>query len=624
MQTTIVDQHPLLARHQNKIVTAEEAVSVIQPGNHVFIGTACATPLALVHALEKIDPPIPEVQLLHFLTQGAVAHEEGIPKTRYRHRSFFIGSDVRIAAARGMADYVPISLAQVPQLIENGRIPVDVALIQASLPDEYGYVSFGVSVDITSMAVHRAKKIIAEINPHMPRTLGDTFIPMSRIDLAVPVNTPVIEYLHPPAGDVAEPIARYIASIIDDGSTLHIGIGRIPNASLKHLLDRIDLGIHTDVLTDSILPLIERGIITGSQKSLHRGKIVASYCMGTKRLYDLIDQNPMFSFHPIEYVSDISNIAQQRRMVSVTQAFAVDLTGQICADQFQGEFYSGVSTQPEFIRGTALASGGKPIICLPSTTEDGQTSRIRPLLLAGEGVTIARSDVHYVITEYGIAYLFGKSIQERTLSLIEIAHPKFRPWLLAEAKGLNYLPEDQTLKSAVAYPVGEERMVTLKKGSHILIRPARASDVPGVQEIFYRLSQEDIYTRFFRGLRSLSASEAQRLCNVNYLTEVAFLAVTGARENEKVIGSSCYFVNQSTNTAEVAYMIDPQWQGMGVGKAMQERMIEHAKARGLRGFTAVILAENPKMVKLAKSACNNAFFKRQGVTLEATMIFDES
>lgn len=615
-------RYPVLARYQNKMVTAEEAVSIIKPGDHVFIGTACATPLSLVHALEQIDPPLPDVQLCHYLTDGAVAHEDGVPKTHYVHRCFFIGSDVRAAAAVGIADYIPISLAQVPQLIENGCIPVDVALIQVSLPDEYGYASLGVSVDITLSAAQNAKKVIAEINPHMPCTLGDTFLHIDKIDHLVIVETPVIEYQHPAADAVGEKIARYIASIIDDGSTLHVGIGRVPNAALKYLLDKQDVGFHTDVITNSIVPLIERGIITGAQKSTHRGKIVASYCLGTRRLYDLIDRNPMFSFHPIEYVSDIHLISQQKRMVSVTQAFAADLSGQICADQFQGEFYSGVSTQPEFIRGTAIAPGGKPIICLPSTTDDGKTSRIRPFLLAGEGVTVARSDVHYVITEYGIAYLFGKSIRERALSLIEIAHPDFRPWLLEEAKRLNYLRHDQALKSSVGYPVGEERAVRLKNGSTLLIRPARASDVAGVQDIFYHLSQEDIYTRFFRGLRALSVSEAQRLCNVNYDTEVAFLAVTGTRENEKIVGSSCYSVNLTTNMAEIAYMIRPEWQSLGVGKALQERMLEVAKARGLRGFTAVVLSDNPKMVNLAKRACNNVSFKREGITYEVTMLFD--
>jgi acyl-CoA hydrolase/RimJ/RimL family protein N-acetyltransferase len=613
----------MLSRYQDKFVTAAQAVSRIAPGNRVFVGTASATPLSLVQALEQLDSPPPDVQLFYFLTQGAMHHENAVPKSRYRHRCFFVGSDIRAATAQGIADYVPISLAQVPRLIENGRIPIDVALIQVSLPDEYGYVSLGVSVDITSAAAQKAKKIIAEINPHMPCTLGDTFLRIDKIDQCVLVETPIIEYQHPPADAVAEKIARYIASIIDDGSTLQIGIGRIPNETLKYLVNRRDLGVHSDVITDSIIPLIEQGIITGAEKSIHRGKIIASYCFGTRRLYDLIDRNPMFSFHPIEYVSNISLISQQKRMVSVTQAFAVDLTGQICADQFQGEFYGGVSTQPEFIRGAAYSAGGKPIICLTATTDDGKTSRIRPLLQAGEGVTVARSDVHYVITEYGIAYLFGKSIRERTLSLIEIAHPEFRSWLMEEAKKLNYLPQAQMLKSSVAYPVGEERTVILKDGTSIMIRPARASDVAGLQDIFYDMTKEDVYTRFFRNMRSLSASEAQFMCNVNYDTDMAFLAVAGTRENEKIVGSSCYVGNLSTNTAEVAYMIRSEWQCMGIGRVLQERMKEYAKTRGIRGFTGEILAGNTKMIKLAKSACNNVSLKSQGEYFEFTILFDQ-
>jgi acyl-CoA hydrolase/RimJ/RimL family protein N-acetyltransferase len=590
----IATRYPMLAPYQDKCVTAAQAVSSIAPGNRVFVGTASATPVSLVQALEQLDSPPPDVQLCYFLTQGAVCHENGAPKTRYRHRCFFVGNDIRIATAQGIADYVPISLVQVPRLIENGRIPIDVALIQVSLPDEYGYVSLGVSVDVTSVAAQKAKKIIAEINPHMPRTLGDTFLRIDKIAHLVLVETPVIEYHHLPADAVAEKIASYIASIIDDGSTLQIGIGQIPHETLKYLMDKRDLGVHTDVITDSIIPLIEKGIITGTRKSIHRGKIIASYCFGTRRLYDLIDRNPMFSFHPIEYVGDIHLITQQNRMVSVTQAFAVDLTGQICADQFQGEFYGGVSTQPEFIRGAAYSAGGKPIICLPSTTDDGRKSRIRPLLQAGEGVAVARSDVHYVITEYGIAYLFGKSIRERTLSLIEIAHPEFRSWLLEEAKKLNYLPQAQTLKSSVAYPVGEEGTVILKDGTSILIRPARASDVTGLQDIFYDMSKEDVYTRFFRSMPSLSASEAQFMCNVNYDTGMAFLAVAGPRENERIVGSSCYVVNLSTNTAEVAYMIRSEWQCMGIGKVLQERMKQYAKARGILGFTGEMLTGNQR------------------------------
>lgn len=495
-----------------------------------------------------------------------------------------MGSDDRDILKEGLADYVPISIAQVPSLIENGRIPVDVAFIQVSQSDEHGYVSLGVSVDITRSVLSKAKRVIAEVNPNMPFTLGDTFVHVNDIAAFVPVDTPVIEFTHPPVDAVAEQIARYVARIIEEGSTLQVGLGRIANEMLKYLSDRRDLGIHSDVITDPIVNLIQRGVVTGKAKKAHRGQVVASYCIGTRRLYDMIDRNPLFSFHPMEYVCNPSAIAANPRFVSVTQAFALDLTGQVCADQFAGEFYSGVSTQADFLRGAATSPGGKPIICLPSTTDDGTTSRIRPLLLEGEGVMIARSDVHYVVTEYGVAYLFGKSIRERALALIEIAHPSFRPWLLDEAQRLGYVRSDQSLKSIGAYPIEEEKETTLRDGTNVMIRPARASDVGALQELFYSLSSQDRYTRFFQRMDSLAVSRADHLCNVDYHNEVAFLAITGERENEYIVGSSCYYLNPSTNLAKVAYMIRPGWQGKGVGSVLQLRIVEYARARGLRGF----------------------------------------
>ena len=333
----------------------------------------------------------------------------------------------------------------------------------------------------------------------------------------------------------------------------------------------------------------------------------------------------MFSFHPIEYICDPSIMAKNNKLVSVTQAFAIDLTGQVCADQFEGEFYSGVSTQPEFLRGAAASPGGKPIICLSSTTEDGKVSRIRPLLHEGEGVTICRSDVHYVITEYGTAYLFGKSIRERALSLIEIAHPSFRPWLLDEAKRLGYLRVDQVLKSKVAYPCDEECEVVLKNGTTILMRPSRASDEQGLQALFYHLTPKDVYTRFFTGLNSLSVSKAQHLCNVNYENEMAFVAVTGEKEEgECIIGSSCYFVDEATKLADVAYMIHPEWQCLGVGSCLQQTMIDYAQSRGIRGFTADILAENEKMIKLAQKCSTNICMTPSCGTYELTMMFNKT
>jgi acyl-CoA hydrolase/GNAT superfamily N-acetyltransferase len=615
--------YPGLANHLDRLVTPEKAVAKVKAGDQVFIGTACATPRQLVAALENVKSPPPDVTLTYFLTTGAIKNVDGKAQTHYHHRCFFVGSDVRHAAAVGIAEYIPISLSQVPQLITTRRIPIDVAFVQVSPPDAFGFVSLGISVDITLDAVNNARSVVAEINPNMPRTMGDSHIHISRFDAMTWVDTPILEYVHPPIDEVAEQIARYIASIIEDGSTLQVGLGRFPNEALKYLMDRRDLGIHSDVITDSIIPLLENGILTGREKSQNTGKIIASYCLGTRRLYDLVDNNPMFFFKPLEYVSNIETIARQSRMVSVTQAFAVDLTGQICADQFEGEFYSGVSTQPDFMRGAGLSKGGKPIICLRSTTDDGKTSRIRALLREGEGVTVARSDVHYVITEYGIAYLFGKSIQERALALIEIAHPAFRDELVEAAKKLNYVHPEQIVKSAEAYHVEHERSVTLKNGKTVLMRPSRASDAVSIQALFHRMSEEDRYTRFFRRLHALSFKEAQRLCNVDNNLQVSFVAVIGTREDEKIIGNANYFVNPTTNMAEVAYVVLPEWQGTGLGSALQAQLMDHAKVRGLRGFIAEVLTDNKNMVNLAKRACNNVSVERHDDTYEITMLFEE-
>ncbi|MCF8210927.1 MAG: GNAT family N-acetyltransferase, partial [Rhodoferax sp.] len=574
-------------------------------------------------ALEALPNPPADVEMVHFLTNGAIPHDvAGKPTTKYRHRCFFVGSDVRAAIKLGIAEYLPISIARVPELFNIGRIRLDVAIIQVSMPDRFGYMSLGVSVDIVAAAVQNAKLVIAEVNPHMPWTMGDSAIHHSQIHRLVKVDSPMIEYVHQVTEeDVVEQIARYIASTIEDGSTLQIGLGRIPNEALKYLEDRKDLGIHSDVITDAIIPLLEKGILTGKQKTQQKGKIVTSLALGTRQLYDILDRNPLFSFQPMEVVCNPITIASQRKMVSVTQAFAVDLTGQVCSDQFEGEFYSGIAAQGEFLRGASRSPGGKPIICLASTTDDGETSRIRPLLLAGEGVTVARADVHYVITEYGIAYLFGKPMRERAIALIQLAHPKFRQQLLEDAKKLGYLATDQTLKSMRAYPVEEERVVHLKNNVAVMLRPARASDADSIRELFFKLPADDIYTRFFRRVQKLSNKDIQRLCNFSYDNEVGFVAVTGPREQEVMVGQSCYFINLTTNLAETAFLVDPAWQGTGLGSAMQQRMVEHAKARGLRGFVAEILPENTKMIALARKGSTQVSVERDEETVHVTMLF---
>ncbi len=611
-----------MAGVEAKYVDAKQALSEIRPGSRIYIGTGCASPRHLIATLESRSPSPADLEFVSFLTTSAVLEGAQASSTRYRHRTFFVGSDVRDLASDGRLDYVPVCLEEVPRLLASGRLPIDVALLQVSPPDARGFVSLGVSVDLAPAVLGAARTVIAEVNPAMPRTYGESFVHVDRFDAFVKVDTAVTEYRHPPAGEVAERVARYIAAIIEDGSTLQIGLGRLPNEALLHLENRRDLGIHSDVITDGLVSLVEAGVVTGRRKSIHRDRIVTSYCLGTRALYDFVDNNPLLNFLPIDAVCDPGTIAANYRMVSITQAFAVDCTGQVSVDQFEGEFYGGVSTQSAFIRGAARSPGGKPIICLASTTETG-ASRIKPLLETGDGVGIPRSDVHYVVTEYGIAYLFGKSIRERALALIEIAHPDHRETLLEAVKQLGYVPREQYLASQSAYPVQEERKITLANGAEVLVRPARAADADGLRALFHMLSPHDVYTRFFREVRSLSYRDLQMLCNVNHEAQVAFLAVTGPRENEEIVGSGCYFVNPTTNLAEIAFMVAPQWQGLGLGTVLQNRLQEYASARGVRGFTAEILRDNTRMWRLASRAKGSATTTRDEDGIHVEVVFDD-
>jgi acetyl-CoA hydrolase len=424
----------------------------------VFIGSGAGEPQSLVRALaarENLD----DAEIVHIMTLGVAPYAEPAFDHRFRHNAFFIGPNTREAVNEGRADYTPVFLSEIPRLFRDGRVVVDVALIQVSAPDEHGYCSYGVSTDIVKAAAESAKVVIAEVNATAPRALGDCFIHVRDIDALVPCDDPILEAPQGGESELALAIGKHIADLVEDGATLQLGIGQIPDAVLHYLRDRRDLGIHSEMFSDGVLPLIESGVITNARKTLHRGKMVASFVLGSRALYDFIDNNPMVEFQPTEYVNDPFVIAQNERMTSINSALEIDLTGQVCADSLGPLFYSGIGGQVDFIRGASRARGGKAIIALPSTADDGTVSRIVPTLKPGAGVVTSRGDVHYVVTEYGVAYLHGKSIRERAAALIQIAHPRFRPWLWSEAKARHLVYADQ-VEPAFTVPVYPERLET--------------------------------------------------------------------------------------------------------------------------------------------------------------------
>jgi len=423
------------ARHR----TAAQALAAVRSGDRVWIQSGCGTPSALVEALVARAGELHNVEVVHMMTFGPAEYTRPEYAGHFRHRGLFLGANVREAVAAGRADYTPIFLSEIEGLFESGALPLDVVLMQVSPPDAHGFVSLGTTVDCTLTAVRYARTVIAEINPRMPRTHGETFIHVSRISAFVETDHPLLELVPEKFTETHLRVARHVASLIPDGATLQTGIGGIPDAVLSCLGDKRDLGIHTEMCPDGVIELIESGVINGQRKSLHRGKAVLAFVLGTRRLFEFLADNPSFEFRPISYTNDPFVVAQNDRMVAINSALQVDLTGQVCADSLGTRPYSGFGGQIDFIRGAARSKGGVPIIALPSTAKGGAVSRIVPVLEPGAGVVTSRGDVHYVVTEHGIAYLHGKTLRERAEALIAIADPKFQGELEDFAVRSHYL-----------------------------------------------------------------------------------------------------------------------------------------------------------------------------------------
>ncbi|MEB2312711.1 MAG: GNAT family N-acetyltransferase [Sorangiineae bacterium] len=581
-------------RFGDRVATVAQAVSAIPRGRRILIGSGAAEPGELVDGLVRHGEHLADNEIVHLLTLGKAPYVEPGMERRFRHTALFIGANVRAAVAEGRADFMPVFLSEIPGLIRSRRLRVDVALIQVSEPDAHGYVSLGVSVDIVRAAVDSAELLIAEVNPRMPRTLGDSMLHVSELDYLVPVDTPLAELAVGELDDTCRQIGRNVASLVPDGATLQTGIGRIPHAVLEALGGHHDLGVHTEMLSDSVIDLVEGGVITGKQKTLLAGKLVTSFVMGTRRLYEWVHDNPAVEMRPSEFTNDPFVVARNDAMIAINSALAVDLTGQVAADTLMGRFFSGIGGQVDFIRGAARSRGGRPIIALPSTAKDGKLSRIRPAFEEGAGIVTSRGDVHYVVTEYGVADLWGKNIRQRVMALIDIAHPDHRAELLAAAKQRKYVFPEQVAPRAV-YPWAEERRVELASGEQVLVRPARMSDTETLQDMFYRLSDESTYSRFMHYKKTHPHEEMMELVELDYERNMA-LVVTRADHPDEILAMSRYDVDPATDYADIAFVVRDELQGRGIGTLLMRRMAEIGRARGLFGFTADVLATNAAML----------------------------
>ncbi len=581
--------------------TAEKAVKNISPGHRVFLGTGTSQPSLLINAMVARANELMDVEIIQLVTMGDAPYAKKELSNSFKVNSFYITEEnIRTSISEGLGSYTPIMLLDIPKLFSNGQIPLDVSLIQVTPPDSRGMCSMGISVDVAKAAVENSKLVIAQVNPRMPRTLGDSLINIYEIDLVVPADEPIIEAPKLQIDEEERRICENVSSLIEDGSTIQLGFGKIPQFCMEYLKDKKDLGIHSDMVTEGIVDLVKSGAVTGNRKSFDKGKIVVSFCLGGKKLYDFIDNNDMFSFRRTEYVNDPGIIRQHNRMVAVNTALEIDLTGQVCSDSFGTQFISGIGGQADFIRGANRSLKGTSIIALPATAKGGTVSRIVAQLTPGAGVVTPRGDVQYVVTEYGTAYLHGKNVQDRTMALISIAHPDYRAELLKKAIESKYVvPELATVEGKLnKLFVSAKNLTTtmyLDDGTSIKFRPIHPTDLSRMRDLFYKLSKGTVYYRFGWNMKQMPLKQIQDFVFIDHRKEIGIVGTIPSGAEQEIIAFAGYYLDEKTNHSEVALVVQDDWQNRGIGTFMIKYLARVAKKDGIRGFTAEVHTTNKTM-----------------------------
>ncbi len=549
--------------------SAMDAIKLIKPGKRVFIGSSCGEPQHLVRVLSESTENFTDIEIVRLLTLETTPLTLIANKTKTHSlniRSFYLGSAKSRGLARNIRFITPINLSAIPRLFKSRLLPIHVALIQVSPPDDFGWMSLGVSVDITQAAALSADLVIAQVNPKMPRVLGRSFIHVNDVDVFVEHEEELLTIGDLPDLESANKIAGHIARLVSDGSTIQMSLGVTPGAVLLAFSDKNDLGIHTQYLTDSIMHLFSKGVITNRKKGFNEGKIVASSAIGSRNLYDFMHDNPAIEFHPSDYVNDPGVVARHNKMIALNVAMTMDLTGQIAADALPYNHFSGVTGMLDFIRGAAQAEGGKSIIMIPSASTDGKKSRIVPLL-TDTAIVVPRGDAQYIVSEYGAVNLFGKSIQERATAMISIAHPKFREELFHNAKRMGLLGEERTLKESIqgVYPIKLEETLIIDNET-VTVRPAKPVDERRIQEHFYNLDKKDIASRFFHEKTRFVQDEMQGVSQIDYIKDLTVIALVGEFGFGKVVAVGEYLLDPARNMAEVAFSVIKEYQGKRLGQ----------------------------------------------------------